>query len=384
MAEAAMTASERKYRTLVNESPDMIFVSRIDNFRFSEVNDRACENYGYSSEELLTMEIFDIEVDPPLKNLVRAMYDRTEVGQVLEVYGTNKRRDGTTFPVHVRFSKLDDEFAIANVRDISDQREAEITQRRLAEENSVMAEIGRVTSLSLDINDVYEHLGEQINKMIPFDRLVLATINEDMGCSTSTWIIGADVPGRPSDSSVPLAGSIAGEVLRTRSASLLEGDLASDLKDRFPGMIPGLQAGMKSFVSAPLIHRDVVIGVLHLRSVVRDAYTRRHLELAERIANQIAGAIANAQMYENLEDTASELAVGDRIADIMTSTADADQLHEKFSREIQRLVDVDRITINRIDRDARSITVIYIGGMQIPERRVGTTIPLRVLSLNSS
>ena len=39
-------------------------------------------------------------------------------------------------------------------------------------------------------------------------------------------------------------------------------------------------------------------------------------------------------------------------------------------------MDVDRITINRIDRDARSITVIYIGGMQIPERRVGTTIPL--------
>jgi PAS domain S-box-containing protein len=376
LAEAAMTVSERKYRTLVNESPDMILVSRIDNFRFWEVNDRACEHYGYSSEEFLDLNIFDLEVEPPLKEQVRSMYDSTPIGQVLEVYGTNKRKDGTTFPVHVRFSKLDDEFAIANVRDITDQRAAEETQHRLDEENSVMVEIGKVINASQDINDVYEHLGDQIKKLIPFDRLSLTIINKDLVNSTPTWIIGIDVPTRRSRSTVSLAGSVAGEVLRTRLPSLLEGGIDSDLSERYPGLLPSLEVGLRSFISVPLIYRDEVIGILQLRSMELGAYSQRHLELAERIANQIAGAIANAQMYENLEDTASELAVGDRIADIMTSTADADQLYEKFSGEIKRLVDVDRISINRIDRDARSVTVIYVGGMDIPERHVGMTIPL--------
>ena len=375
-AEEAARASENKYRTLVNESPDMIFISRIDNFRFTEVNALACEHYGYSSEEFLTMAIFDLEVEPPLKQQVRDMYDNTPVGQVLEIYGTNKRKDGTTFPVHVRFSKLDDDFAIANVRDITDQRAAEEKQHRFDEENSVMVEIGKVINSSLDINDVYEHLGEQIRKLIPFDRLVLTIINKDSVNSTPTWIIGIDVPGRHSRSPVPLAGSVAGQVARTRLPSLLEGGLDSDLGERYPGLLPSLEVGLRSFMSAPLIYRDEVIAVLQLRSMELGAYSQRHLELAERIASQIAGAIANAQMYESLEDSASELAVGDRIADIMTSTADADQLYEKFSGDIKRLMDVDRITIIRIDREAQSYSPIYIGGMEMPERHVGMTLPI--------
>ena len=122
----------------------MIFVSRIDDFRFTEVNDRACEHYGYTRDQLFAMDIFDLEVEPPLQDEVRSLYDNTAVGRVVEVYGTNKRKDGTTFPVHVRFSKLDDEFAIANVRDITQQKEAEEARRRWAEETSVLAEIGRV------------------------------------------------------------------------------------------------------------------------------------------------------------------------------------------------------------------------------------------------
>lgn len=49
------------------------------------------------------------------------MYNATPVGEVVEIYGRNKRKDGTTFPVHVRFCKLDDIYAIANVRDITKQ-----------------------------------------------------------------------------------------------------------------------------------------------------------------------------------------------------------------------------------------------------------------------
>jgi len=50
-------------------------------------------------------------------------------------------------------------------------------------------------------------------------------------------------------------------------------------------------------ISVPLISRNQVIGVLHLRSKKSKAYTDRDLRLAERIGNQIAGAIANAQFF---------------------------------------------------------------------------------------
>jgi len=67
------------------------------------------------------MNIFDIEVNPPVKEQVRQLYENTPVGKVLEVFGSNKKKDRTIFPVHVRFSKINEELAIANVRDITEQ-----------------------------------------------------------------------------------------------------------------------------------------------------------------------------------------------------------------------------------------------------------------------
>ena len=74
-----------------------MFVSRIDNFRFVFVNERACTLYGYSQKEFLQMEIFDIEVSAHLRAQVRELYLTTKVGEVIEVDGENKRKDGGSF-----------------------------------------------------------------------------------------------------------------------------------------------------------------------------------------------------------------------------------------------------------------------------------------------
>ncbi len=50
-------------------------------------------------------------------------------------------------------------------------------------------------------------------------------------------------------------------------------------------------------LSVPLISKDQVIGVLHLRTTKPNAYTEKDLKLAERVGHQIAGAIANAHLF---------------------------------------------------------------------------------------
>ena len=118
-------AASHDLSQIMNGSPDFIFKSRIDNFKFTNVNETACNFYGYSQKEFLEMEIFDIEAEPSVKEHVRKLYDSTPMGNVLEVFGSNKKKNGETFPVHVRFLKLDETFALANVRDITEQKAAE-------------------------------------------------------------------------------------------------------------------------------------------------------------------------------------------------------------------------------------------------------------------
>jgi len=179
--------------------------------------------------------------------------------------------------------------------------EVEIVERkRLAQESQLMAEIGRTVSASVNINEVYESLGEEIRKLIPFDRIDLALIDQERGTVSPNWILGTDVPGRRRGTQVPLAGTFAEVCLQARSPMMLDIHTEQDLSHRLPGILLSFHAGLRSFLGVPLYHRDNVVAFLQVCSTTPGIYSQHHLDLAERIGAQIAGAIANSQLYEQL------------------------------------------------------------------------------------
>jgi PAS domain S-box-containing protein len=50
-------------------------------------------------------------------------------------------------------------------------------------------------------------------------------------------------------------------------------------------------------IAVPLISKDQAIGILHIQSLKPNAYTETDLRIAERVGNQIAGAIVNALLF---------------------------------------------------------------------------------------
>ncbi len=61
---------------------------------------------------------------------------------------------------------------------------------RLAQENAVMAEIGRIISSTLNIEEVYERFAAEARKLIPFGRIVVALNNPGEGIGTVTYALG--------------------------------------------------------------------------------------------------------------------------------------------------------------------------------------------------
>jgi len=175
---------------------------------------------------------------------------------------------------------------------------------------SVIAEISRIISSSLDINEVYQQFGEQVRKVIPFDRIVLSTIDQDSETLSYQYISGLDIPQRGRGTVVSLAGTITEEAVRTGAPVLLQGETSEALTRRFPGSAPTFDDGLRSFLSVPLLKTGRAIGMLHLRSLSANAYTKSHLALAQSVADQIAGPIANASVYAEharLQELAREL-----------------------------------------------------------------------------
>jgi PAS domain S-box-containing protein len=176
-------------------------------------------------------------------------------------------------------------------------RKSEEIAKRIAQENAIMAEIGRIISSSLNIEDVYEQFAREVHKLIPFDGIAINVINHKEGTVTVPYVAGINVLGCQPGDIMPLEGSVTGLVARTRSGLLIQTTKRIELKNEFPTLLTAFDAGLRSVMAVPLISKDQVIGAIHFRSTKSNAYSDQDLRLAESVASQIAGAIANAQLF---------------------------------------------------------------------------------------
>jgi diguanylate cyclase (GGDEF)-like protein/PAS domain S-box-containing protein len=186
-------------------------------------------------------------------------------------------------------------------------RRSRETGERLAGEMAVIAEIGRLISSTLNIDEVYERFTAEVRKLIDFDRLAINLCNFQENIMRIAYVSGAVIDGRRRGDSIVLAGTLSEEIIRTRTGMLVQSENMDEIVERFPPLTTTFRAGMHSLMAIPLIYRNEAIGVLHFRSKKPNAYAGHDLHLAERIGGQIAGAIAAAQLYQELKETETSL-----------------------------------------------------------------------------
>jgi Signal transduction histidine kinase regulating C4-dicarboxylate transport system len=186
------------------------------------------------------------------------------------------------------------------------RKQAEEEIKRLAQETAAIAEIGRIISSTLNIEEVYEGFAEEVHKLIPFDRIGINAINPQDQSITIAYVSGLDIPDRRKGDRFSLVGSLGEDLLTRRSGILFQADEEKEWMDRFPALLSAFQSGIRSTISVPLFSHDQVIAALHIQSLKPSAYTEAELKVAEKVSNQIAGAIANAQLFAEHERSEME------------------------------------------------------------------------------
>jgi PAS domain S-box-containing protein len=133
-AEAALRQSDDRFRTLLEQSPDALFVHDLEGC-FVDANRAACESLGYTREELLKLRLADVEqqLDPVT---TRAICAQIQPGQTRTLYGRQRRKDGSTLPVEARISSCDirgQRLILALTRDMTERQQAEAAVRHRLE-----------------------------------------------------------------------------------------------------------------------------------------------------------------------------------------------------------------------------------------------------------
>ncbi|MDP1991983.1 MAG: PAS domain S-box protein [Syntrophales bacterium] len=187
-----------------------------------------------------------------------------------------------------------------------EQRRHREAAERLAVEMAIIAEIGLVVSSTMNIEEVYERFAGEVHKIIPFDRIVINSINVEMNTGMTVYMAGQGIADRKVGVSYPLKGTGSFEMVRIKSSLLIQAEDFDEYKDRLPGLLSTFQAGFRSIMNIPLFSKGEIIGSLLLRSF-NHAYTDQDVRLAERVGNQIAGSIANAELFADLKKTEMSL-----------------------------------------------------------------------------
>jgi len=141
----------------------------------------------------------------------------------------------------------------------------------------------------------------------------------------------------------------------------------------------------------PLIYKDKVIGGLNVQSTQPGIYTERDLKVAERVAQQIAGAISNAQLFNERkrveealrrsEETAMRMAIENALiaemGSIISSTLNIEEVYQQFAEKARKLIPFDRVVINLLHSEDEHLWVTYVNGVEVPGRHKNESYPLK-------
>ncbi|MBC8280848.1 MAG: GAF domain-containing protein, partial [Chloroflexi bacterium] len=262
---------------------------------------------------------------------------------------------------------------------------------KVASQNEVIAEIGRIVSSTLNIDEVYEPFADQVHKLIDYDVFGIAVVDMEKEQFRVAHRVGDNLLGKTIGSQLPFEGTIIGEVVRSGKAKIVQGVSKGYLQENYPVIVSTYESGVRSWLCVPLINRGTFVGTVLVHSRQENAFKDSDIELVERVCNQIAGAIASAGLFDDLKTTETQLAgsVAERtkvatqneviaeIGRIISSTLDIDEIYEPFAEQVRKLIDYDVLAVGVVHEVGRTIRLAHRFGDNLLGKTVGEIIPFK-------
>lgn len=155
----ALRESEAKYRNLVEQASDGIFLADAQGY-FVDVNPRGCALLGYTRDEILQLSIQDLI--PPEDLAARPIrFDEMRPGKTILIERRLRCKDGSFVPVEISAKVLDNGLLQGIVRDVTERKQMEEEIRHQAARAEALLRTASRLNAQLDLDRVLKVVCEE-------------------------------------------------------------------------------------------------------------------------------------------------------------------------------------------------------------------------------
>jgi PAS domain S-box-containing protein len=304
--------SQRMLATLLGNLPGMAYrCANRPGLPFEFVSEGCVALTGYSAQQFLSgeiswQELVDASVLERTRRLTaRAVKDRRPYEFVYPITTSGGERCWLWEQGQGIFD--DDGMLRAYegfVTDVTDRVEAHsLLESSVAErtrELETMLDVSRSVASILELEPLFDTIIAQIRRVIDCNAISIGVVDGDFLNIVAGW---RDETGMNSQTAIGLRFPVEALDPFARQPVYtpdVRGDdeIAIGFRARVGPLLDTVYAHVCSWMAAPLIARDRLIGVFFVTSVESDHYSQRDIDLAMATANQIAIAVDNARLHE--------------------------------------------------------------------------------------
>lgn len=181
-------------------------------------------------------------------------------------------------------------------------------EARKAEELRAMIELSRFITRNLDIEHVFDAAHRAIQRLMPSHAFLIAVRDLHTREAINTYLIDQEVRYRPRPSA---KGGLSEYVIESGESIYIQ-DLEAE-QPPFTVVHFGSEEHVRSVMAVTLQSGTQIIGMVSVQSYQPHAYSQGDLELFHSIADHIAIAVENSNLYADLESRFQNLEEANRL-----------------------------------------------------------------------